>query len=307
MGTARRSPALKEAEDKNARIGRRGAAARHTIERLAAEKAAPPSSAESFSSIDDLIKKRTPEAIDELNQGADKARFMAALAGNISDDLKSFQRPEATREQNALLGLLGAEAQEQAIGGIPVSSFDQELQRRQSAQQQRQAFSTGDVSGASLLGQQQLGAQQQFGNIQQRLSELEPFAATNRGITSTQAGLREAAGINQANIQYGQGVGQGNIRLGAAAPIVDSIMNRAEASGLQGIASAQNKANTQNQLARLAGTVAPVIGSYFSQPQAIGSNIIPQQAGYSNANYSPAPNALTGSNVNYSPAPQFQF
>lgn len=269
------------------RGGRRGNAsvANAAQARLASINAnAPSDTGEKFDSIDDLIRQRTPEAIDELDTGADKALYMNALASNLSNDVLSFQRPEATREQNALLGLLGAEEQQQAIAGIPVSEFDRELQRRQQSQQQRQSFSTGDVSGASLLAQQQLGSQQQMGNIQRRLGELEPFAATNRGIATTQSGLAEQSGINNANIEMGRGIGTGNIRLGAAAPIVGSIMNNAEASGLQGIAAAQYKANTQNQLAQLAGNFAPAIGNYFSQPATVQPQTVTTNASGISAN-----------------------
>jgi hypothetical protein len=82
----------------------------------------------------------------------------------------------------------------------------------------------------------------------------------------------------------GRGIGTGNIRLGAAAPIVGSIMNNAEASGLQGIAAAQYRANTQNQLAQLAGNFAPAIGNYFSQPATVQPQTVTTNASGISAN-----------------------
>jgi hypothetical protein len=210
-----------------------------------------------YKNIDALIKSRTPQALDLIRGSSEEAMRLAELAGQEQrSPLESFLDSRAFDEQNALLGLSGAEAQQAAIGNIPVSEFDRELNRRQSAQQQRQAFASGDVSGASLLAGQQLGAQQQANIIQNRLSELEPLVSTERGLRTSLADIDEASRARQAQLLSGRGTQLANIRIGAAAPLIEGIQNRASISGLQTIADAQAKQGQLSALSGLAGNLS---------------------------------------------------
>lgn len=218
--------------------------------------------------IDALIKARTPEALGLIRQGsAEQLRLAERAAGAQAGPLEQFGGLEAFRERSAILGLRGTTAQEQAIGNIPVSEFNRELNRRQRATQARTAFARGDVSGASLLGAQNLAAGQQADIIQGRLGELDPLIAASRGVRSTLSGIDEATRARQAQILSGRGTQLADIRIGATAPLIEGTLQRAELSGLQGISAANQKAQIQNQLAALAGKFAPQIGSFFSQPQ----------------------------------------
>ncbi|MEE8598816.1 MAG: hypothetical protein V3S69_04795 [Dehalococcoidales bacterium] len=210
----------------------------------------------SFRDIDELITERAPEAIDILRSGADEQLRLARLARDETlaplrqiDDLRAFE------ERQSLLGLRGQEAQEAAIGNIPVSEFDQELQRRQTQRLRRQAAASGELGGgASLLGQQQLAGAQQADIIQARLSELQPLVALSRGVrgdisTATEQGLAE-----EAQLQLALGTQVGNIRLGAAAPAIQSTQEQAQLRGLRGIASANQRNQALGTLAGLAGS-----------------------------------------------------
>ncbi len=217
--------------------------------------------------IDALIRARTPEALGLIRQGSGEQLRLAELAaGERTRPLEQFAGLEAFDEQNALLGLRGLGVQRQAIGNIPVSEFNRELNRRRSVQQRRQAFAGGDVSGASLLAGQQLAAGQQADIIQGRLSELAPLISTARGVRSTLSGIDEATRARQAQILGGAGTQLANVRIGSTAPLIQSTLQGAEISGLQGIASANRQANIQNQLAGLAGQFAPQIAGFFNQP-----------------------------------------
>jgi hypothetical protein len=209
-----------------------------------------------YQSIDELIQGRTPEALGILQQGnaqqlgLQRAATQAGLAPlNRMDDMRAFD------EQQSLLGLRGEEAQQQAIGGIPISDFERELQMRQQKQQRRGAAARGEMGGgAAFQDAAQLAGAQQSNIIQQRLGQLEPLVALSRGVRSDMSGQLESGAVRQANIQSGLGTQQGNIRLGAGAQAVRGLQDRAEISGLQGIASANAQASRNNQLASLAGS-----------------------------------------------------
>ena len=217
---------------------------------------------ESFDSIDKLIQGRTAEALGIAEQGSaqqlglTRAATQAGLAPlQQADDLRAFN------EQQSLLGLNGQQAQQQAIGGIPVSEFEAEMQRRQQKQLQRGAAARGELGGgAAFEAGAQLAGAQQANIIQNRLGQLEPLVALSRGVRSDMSGQIESGAVRAANIQQGLGVQQGNIRLGATAPIIQGVRDRAEVSGLQGVANANRQASQNNQLANLGGTLAT---SYF--------------------------------------------
>lgn len=209
-----------------------------------------------FQSVDQLIEARTPQALNILQQGSGQQLGLSRQATQAAleplqqvDDLRAFE------EQQAILGLRGGEAQEQAIGNIPVSQFDQELQRRQQQQLTRGAAASGELGGgATIQAGQQLAGAQQANIIQQRLAQLEPLAALSRSVRGDASSIIEQGRVDEANIQQGLGTQMANIRLGATAPQIQGVQDAAEISGLQGISSAQQKAQTNAQLASLAGS-----------------------------------------------------
>ena len=227
-------------------------------------------------SIDSLIFSRGPMARRLLRQGAKFSEDTSNQGFREARGLlRRFDNPDAAREQNALLGLLGANRQQQAINNIPVSQFDAELQRRQRETLARGASVTGDLgSGFGLQQAQNLGGAQRFETYQNRLAELEPLVATSRSVNSTLAGMEEARGARGAQIRTGLGTQLANINLGAAAPIIQANMQQANLSGLQGIAQSQQQGQVASQLAGLAG-------QFFqpSAPQTVQTTQQPVSAG----------------------------
>ena len=222
-----------------------------------------------YADVGSLVRSRTNPAIDLLRSGSEKAvQLSQAAQRQGTDPLNEFASLAAFNEQSALLGQQGQEAQQAAIIGIPVSQFDQELQKRQQQQLLRSAAATGDIgSGSTIAAGQQLAGGQQANVIQRRLAELEPLVAIARGVRSTQAGVDETSRARQAQLQLGLGAQESGVRFGAAAPIIESRLHQAELSGLSGIAKAQQEGQIAGQLANVAGRYAPQIGSYFSSPQ----------------------------------------
>ena len=214
--------------------------------------------ANTFSDIDALVKARAPVGQQIIREGTGEAQRLAGLATQAATQpLEQFADTRAFDEQQALLGIRGAEAQEAAIGGIPVSQFDEELRRRQGQSQLRSAAAQGDLgSGATLLGAQQLAGAQEADRIQKRLSQLEPLAGTARGIASALSGIDEAGGVRQAQLLSGRGTQLANIGLGAGTQAASSIGQRAELSGLKSVSQANQRAQQNNQLASLAGSIA---------------------------------------------------
>ena len=215
--------------------------------------------------VDDLVRSRTDPAIDLLQSGSDEAIRLSQLAQQAgTQPLDQFGGLQAFNEQQALLGALGDEAQEQAIGGIPLSEFDRQLQQRQRQRLLRQANARGELgSGATIESAAQLGGAQQLDLIQRRLQQLQPLVRLARNVRSTQAAINESLGASQANIEAGLGGQIANIRFGAAAPIIQGIQNRAERTGLQGIARSNERGQAVGQLSGIAGQFAPRIQQAF--------------------------------------------
>ena len=212
-----------------------------------------------FDSIDELIAARTPEALALLRSGAGQAIELNELARlAATQPLEQFAGLGAFNEQQALLGTQGDAAQSLAIGNIPVSQFDQELQRRQRQTQIRGANARGERGGgASLLAAQQLRGGQQADIIAQRLQQLAPLADISRGVRSTLSAADESAFAGQAQIQQGLGTQEASIRLGTTAPLVQAGIDQAELSGLRNIARTQQQNQLAGQLANIAGRFIP--------------------------------------------------
>jgi hypothetical protein len=226
-------------------------------------------SAASFRDIDSLIRSRGALGAPLVSAGASEALRLSGLGEREAfNPLGDFTSLASFREQQALLGTEGEEAQREAISGIPVSDFDRELQRRQQQTQLRQAAATGELgSGATIQAAQQLAGGQQADIIQRRLAELEPLVAISRGARTARSEIEEAAFARQAQILSGRGTQLANIRLGATAPIIESTLQQANLSGLRGISAANQRAGQAQQLAQIAGKFAPQIGNFFAPQQ----------------------------------------
>jgi len=219
-------------------------------------------SPDQFKNIDQLITSRTDPALDILQQGSsEQIRLLREGARAGIDPLASQIDLRGLDEQQSLLGLRGQDAQRSAISGIPVSQFDQELQRRQRQQLMRGANAAGEAGGgATIAAGAQLAGAQQSDIIQRRLAQLEPLVKTARGLSSSVSQLSEQGRVGEAQLQSALGTQMGNIRMGVVAPQIQSRLAGAELSGLQGIASAQRKGQTAQQLAGLAGIFAQSYG-----------------------------------------------
>lgn len=206
-----------------------------------------------FGSVEDLIESRVPGAISTIRQGTDEAiRLSEQGRAEGGGALEPFLDFRALEERNALLGLSGAEAQQEAIGGIPVSQFDRALQDRQRRTLARQQQATGDLGGGSSIAElSQLGAQQQTQQIQQRLNQLSPLVQASRGVASSLSGIDEQELQRQAQLEQAAGIQAGNVRLGTTAPVVGAIQNRGELAGLRAISSANQRGQIAGQLARV--------------------------------------------------------
>ena len=211
----------------------------------------------SIKSVDDLIRTRTPRAIELLTQGSEEQlRLQRQGLREAADPLVRLVDDRAFEEQQAILGLRGDEAQEAAIAGIPVSQFDQELQRRQRQQLLRGAAARGEVGGgATFQAGAQLAGAQQADIISRRLADLEPAVSLQRGLRGALSQIRESGLAQQAQTELGLGSQLANIRLGAAAPQIQAIQEQAELSGLRGISRARQQGQQQQQIASLGGLI----------------------------------------------------
>tara|TARA_R110002153_G_scaffold191269_1_gene344223 strand:+ start:2045 stop:2911 length:867 start_codon:yes stop_codon:yes gene_type:complete len=263
------------------------------------------SNGRTFNSIDDVIKARTPAALRAIDKGLESFNTNTDSAITVgSRQLRRYTGGESDAELNRLLGNYGNKAQAKAINGIPVSDYDQELYRRQQKTQQRQAFASGDVSGASMLQGQQLAGQQQFDKITSRVNQLMPLSDLRRAADSQISQMYETGYYDKAAQDLATGTQRANVRLGGVAPLIQQNLSNANISGLQGIGAANERGAVANSLAGLAGQLyQPGYQAPVNSTPVIGYN-----AGYSNPNYSPVTNYNTFSgtqaNPNYSPVSQ---
>jgi hypothetical protein len=211
---------------------------------------------ESFSDVDALIESRTEPALGLLEQGSsEKLRLQELGLGEAVDPLQSLVDSSAFEEQQSLLGLRGQDAQRQSIGSIPLTDFDREFQRRQQQRLLRGAAARGEAGGgATLQAGAQLAGAQQADIIGRRLAQLEPLSSLQRGLSGTISQLQESGLAQRANTEAALGTQLAGIRLGTTAPQIQALQNRAELSGLRGIAKAQQQGQIAQQLTGLAGT-----------------------------------------------------
>jgi hypothetical protein len=188
------------------------------------------------------------EAAGEAGQAAASVQSQAALAG-IEENRRQFDlnrgdlEPriqggnQAFQAQQALLGLQGGTAQDEAYGNIQESAGQRFLRDRAQKALLRNSAATGGLGGGNVrtaLQEQAVGfAQQDINNQFGRLGQLAG-QGQNAANVSGQAGSQSASNI--ANLQANQGAAQAT---GILAP------------------TAANTAVT-NQLLQLGGTAAGV-------------------------------------------------
>lgn len=219
--------------------------------------------------IEELIAERSPQALETLIGGTRRA---IDLSGQFTEAarrrLEPFADQQALQEQAALLGVLGPESQAEALQGLIPTDVEREQTTRERRALLRQRAAAGGLGGgATIQALQGLAGAQQGQLLQRRLQELEELSGISRGALSAISGLEETAGAREAALLAGLGPQQANILLGTAAPIVEARQQQAALSGLQGLASAQQRGQIAEQVANLAGqTNLFGLGSFFQQP-----------------------------------------
>lgn len=221
--------------------------------------------------IEQFIRERSPQAIAELTRAAEEAARLSGTGTQAAiSELQPFTGTQAFREQAAILGALGPEAQQSALAGIPVSEADIEQQELERRRLLRQAAAAGRLgAGSTVSDVTELAAQQRARQISDRLAALSPVSDITRTAASTISGLGEADIARQAQILAGLGPQQAQILLGGAADIAGARSAAAELAGLQDIARGQ-------QIGGIAGQLGQ---AFASRPQ---TQTVPQvQAGTS--------------------------
>ena len=210
-----------------------------------------------------LIKDITgSEAAAEAAVDAAKGQERAALAGveeqrrqfDISTEgLKPFQEAgvSAIGQQQALLGLSGQEAQQQAFSGLEESAGQRFLRDRQEKALLRNASAIGGLGGGNVrtaLQQQAAGFAQQ--DIENQFGRLGQLAGQGQGASTNIAELGSGAATSIANLQ------------GQAAA--------ARASGVLG--AQEQRASSTGQLLQLGGAI---IGGIYGGPAGaqVGSGV----------------------------------
>lgn len=262
-------------------------------------------------SVDDIIRQSKPAAENILRAGTGSALdFSRQSQAGVEDQLSQFLNPQALEEQSALLGARGADAQRAAIAGIPISAAQREAERRQTIGLQRRAAAGGELgAGSTMLASGQLAGMQQADRVASRVEQLEQLAGIDRQLLGDISRNRESEMSRRAALQGGLGGQIANVGLGLAGSAVESIQTQADIAGLRGISKANQSAQNASSIANLAGQVftpsnMQAVGNMFSSsPQQSGPTYIPQQQGYTGANYSP----VGSGNTNYSPAQQINW
>jgi len=191
-----------------------------------------------------LVKDVTgSKAAGKAGERAAGAQTQASLAG-IEEQRRQFDVSQeqaapfreagvaALGQQQALLGLSGIDAQQQAFSGLSESPGQQFIRQRQEKALLRNAAATGGLGGGnvlSALNQQQAGFAQQ--DIQNQFARLGQLSGQGQSSTQQIAKLGGQTASNIANLQGQAGA--------------------ARASGI--LAPAQANAAATNQILQLTG------------------------------------------------------
>jgi len=203
-----------------------------------------------FTEAANLALMGTKLGIDEQRRQFDLSR----------EDAQPYMQAgqSALTQQQALLGLSGADAQEQAMGQFQESPGQKFLRERQERTLLRNASATGGLGGGNVrtaLQEQAAGiAGQQFGDYQNRLAGL-----SGQGQTAVNAqGVLGANKAGQISNLYTQG-------------------GQARASGILGQQQAQAARNTQNNQMLMGALGGGLAGTGIFGPQlqqGVGGNFL---------------------------------
>jgi hypothetical protein len=161
-----------------------------------------------------------------------------------------FAGTEALEQQQLLLGLMGQDAQAEAIANIPLSPAQQVAQERERRQLVRsQGFGRG--GGAQLLAQARLGGAQQSQNIFNRLNQLGMVSDVNRAALAQQSGLTENALAREAALTQGIGQQQAAVLLGQVAPVTSARTGQVQAQSLANLSQQQRNQALLGQVPNL--------------------------------------------------------
>ncbi len=185
--------------------------------------------------------------------------------GFAIEDLSGFagRGETAAARELALSGALGQEAFNQALLEDPAQAFIREEQEKAVL---RASGATGGVGGGAVLEElQRRAAGRATLNIQQQIGNLGGIAQRGFGATSQTAGLRQAQGINIANILGQEGRG--------TADIITNIAG--QRAGIQG----QQGAGLANLFGQQGAGLANILGQ-----QGVNIANLQQQQGINQAN-----------------------
>lgn len=233
-------------------------------------------------SIESLVEARSPEAIDIITASTEGAAEIARLGGEAAiEELAPYtgrgEGIDALQEQRALLGLLGPEAQQQAIAGIQDTPFQKEKSLREQRTLLRQAAAGGELGGgATIAGMATLAGAQAGERILGRYEQLQPLVDIAQTTSSGISRIEEDARAREMQYISSLGPQIGNILLGQAAPIVKGRTQAAELSGLATIGEAQQRGQMATGIANLAGeTNFFGLGNLVNQPAPTVTNVLP--------------------------------
>ncbi len=206
---------------------------------------------------EEFINRVSPEALAGIQAGATESTGLVGtgLQRAISG-LDPFTGTQAFDEQQALLGVLGPEAQQAAIAGIPVSDVQRAAQGRESRTLARQQALTGSRGGgAALLNRAQLSGAQESQNIFNRVNDLQELSDISRLSRSQISQLTEDARARQAAITGGAGAASASILLGTAPTITGARTAQTELQNLSNIGQARFESQLLQQGGQLAGNI----------------------------------------------------
>lgn len=143
------------------------------------------------------------------------AELRSLQRGEPLAEQQTLAAQEALRQRQALTGLSGAEAQQQALAGLQESPGQQFIRQRQEKALLRNQAAIGGLGGGNvrtaLQGQAAGFAQQDIQNQLARLQGFAPGAQLGTGTTQNlaQMGAQQAQRVGQLQMQGGQAQASG--------------------------------------------------------------------------------------------------
>lgn len=153
----------------------------------------------------------------EAGAAAAATEAQAAMAG-VDETRRQFDKlvelmspyvsvgPEALQAQRDIIGLGGAEAQQQAISGIEQSPYFQSIAQQGENAMLQQASATGGLRGGDMQGALAQYRPQLLNQlVQQQYGNLGGLTNVGQSAAAGQAGAGQAAGANIAQLLGNQG------------------------------------------------------------------------------------------------------